>query len=83
MSFSKPRLRSVQYPAVDFSLGSCLQVTLDIVRADVTATEEHNTTESAKTYKVNCDKRNITGMHNFAVQVLNASQVFMLGSECH
>lgn len=60
-----------------------LQVTLDIVRADGMAAEEHNTTETAKTYKVNCDKRNITGMDNFTVQVLNASQVFMLSSETH
>ncbi|XP_054872952.1 thioredoxin domain-containing protein 15-like isoform X2 [Amphiprion ocellaris] len=63
------------------------QVTLDIVRADVTATEEQNTTEAAKTYKVNCDKRNITGMDNFTVQVLNASQDLMEflnanGTEC-
>ncbi|XP_022618030.1 thioredoxin domain-containing protein 15 [Seriola dumerili] len=53
------------------------QVTLDIVRADVTATEEQNTTETAKTYKVNCDKRNITGMDSFTVHVLNASQDLM------
>uniref|UniRef100_A0A3P8TZM3 Thioredoxin domain containing 15 n=1 Tax=Amphiprion percula TaxID=161767 RepID=A0A3P8TZM3_AMPPE len=58
-----------------------------IVRADVTATEEQNTTEAAKTYKVNCDKRNITGMDNFTVQVLNASQDLMEflnanGTEC-
>lgn len=51
-----------------------------MVQADVTATEEHNGTESAKTYKVNCDKRNITGMDNFTVQVLNASQVLMPSS---
>ncbi|XP_071317612.1 thioredoxin domain-containing protein 15 [Trachinotus anak] len=53
------------------------QVTLDIVRADVTPTEEQNTTETAKTYKVNCDKRNITGMDSFTVHVLNASQDLM------
>lgn len=53
------------------------QVTLDIVHADITPTEEQNTTEAAKTYKVNCDKRNITGMDNFTVQVLNASQDLM------
>lgn len=38
--------------------------------------EEQNTTETTKAYKVNCDKKNITGMDNFAVQVLNTSQVF-------
>ncbi|XP_008330662.1 thioredoxin domain-containing protein 15 [Cynoglossus semilaevis] len=50
------------------------QVTLDIVHA---ATEEQNTTEIAKTYKVNCDKRNITGMDTFTVLVLNTSQDLM------
>lgn len=54
------------------------QVILDIVTADITSSEEQNVTESAKTYKVNCDKRNITGMDNFTVQVLNGSQVFVL-----
>lgn len=49
------------------------QVTLDIVHAETT--EEHNTTETAKTYKVNCDKRNITGMEDYTVHVLNVSQV--------
>ncbi|KAM9348344.1 thioredoxin domain-containing protein 15 [Symphorus nematophorus] len=56
---------------------SSQQVTLDIVHADITPAEEQNTTETAKTYKVNCDKRNITGMDNFTVQVLNASQDLM------
>lgn len=37
--------------------------------------DEQNSTESAKTYKVSCDKRSITGLHNFTVHVLNASQV--------
>lgn len=63
---------------VDFSFDIYLQVTLEIVHADITPTEEQNTTETAKTFKVNCDRRNITGMDNFSVQVLNASQVFML-----
>lgn len=53
------------------------QVTLDMVHADISSAEEQNTTETAKTYKVNCDKRNITGMDNFTVQVLNASQDLM------
>ncbi|XP_029375142.1 thioredoxin domain-containing protein 15 [Echeneis naucrates] len=53
------------------------QVTLDIVHADGALTEEQNATETAKTYKVNCDKRNITGMDSFAVHVLNASQDLM------
>ncbi|XP_029956734.1 thioredoxin domain-containing protein 15 isoform X2 [Salarias fasciatus] len=53
------------------------QVTLDIVHADSAGTEEANATETAKTFKVNCDRRNITGMDNFTVQVLNASQDLM------
>lgn len=57
-----------------------LQVFLDIVHADITPTEELNGTETAKTFKVNCDKRNITGLDSFTVQVLNASQVFVLPS---
>lgn len=66
---------------------SSQQVTLDIVRADITPTEEQNATETAKTYKVNCEKRNITGIDTFTVQVLNASQDLMEflnanGTEC-
>lgn len=49
-------------------------LTLEMVHTDNLAGEE-NATETAKTYKVNCDKRNITGMVNFTVQVLNSSQV--------
>lgn len=56
---------------------SSQQLTLDIVHAEVMAAEEHNTTETAKTYKVNCDRRNITGMENLSLQVLNASQDLM------
>lgn len=63
---------------VDVDLNVYLQVILDIVHADITPTEEQNVTETAKTYKVNCDKRNITEMDKFTVQVLNSSQVFML-----
>ncbi|XP_028840115.1 thioredoxin domain-containing protein 15 [Denticeps clupeoides] len=48
------------------------QVTLAMVH-----TEEHNSTEAAKTYKVNCDKRNVTGLDQFSVLVLNASQDLM------
>lgn len=49
-------------------------LTLEMVHTESLAGEE-NATETAKTYKVNCDKRNITGMDSFSVQVLNASQV--------
>lgn len=63
------------------------QVSLEMVQSDAPASEEHNTTETTKTYKVNCDKRNITGMDFFTVQVLNGSQDLMEflnanGSEC-
>ncbi|XP_054611341.1 thioredoxin domain-containing protein 15 [Dunckerocampus dactyliophorus] len=59
------------------------QVTLDMVHA---AAEDKNT-EAAKTYKVTCDKRNVTGTDTFTVQVLNASQDLMEflnanGTEC-
>jgi len=58
------------------------QVTLGLAHV-----EEQNSTEVAKTYKVNCDKRNFTEMENLTVQVLNASQDLMdflnaNGTEC-
>uniref|UniRef100_A0A3P9NEL5 Thioredoxin domain containing 15 n=1 Tax=Poecilia reticulata TaxID=8081 RepID=A0A3P9NEL5_POERE len=53
-----------------------LQVTLEMVPAEPAA-EEANTTETAKTFKVNCDKRNVTGLESFTVQVLNSSQDLM------
>lgn len=37
--------------------------------------DEQNSTETAKTYKVSCDKRSIAGLDTFTVQVLNSSQV--------
>ncbi|KAK7925705.1 hypothetical protein WMY93_008015 [Mugilogobius chulae] len=59
------------------------QISLEMVSAP----EEHNTTETTKTFKVNCDKRNVTGMDTFTVHVLNGSQDLMEflnanGSEC-
>ncbi|XP_061926170.1 thioredoxin domain-containing protein 15 [Entelurus aequoreus] len=59
------------------------QVTLDMVHAPA----EDKNTEAAKTYKITCDKRNITAMDTFIVQVLNASQDLMdflnaNGTEC-
>lgn len=53
------------------------QLALEMVHTEVPASEEQNATEATKTYKVNCDKRNITGMDTFAVQVLNATQDLM------
>jgi hypothetical protein len=65
------------YRVVSHSVPSlpCSKVTLDMVHVDAMVTEEQNTTETTKTHKVNCDRRNITGMEDFTVQVLNASQV--------
>lgn len=37
--------------------------------------DEQNSTETAKTYKVTCEKRSLSGLDAFTVQVLNASQV--------
>uniref|UniRef100_A0A8C6SXL9 Thioredoxin domain containing 15 n=1 Tax=Neogobius melanostomus TaxID=47308 RepID=A0A8C6SXL9_9GOBI len=67
--------------------GEAEQVSLKMVHLDTSAPEEHNATETTKTYKVNCDKRNITGIDFFTVQVLNGSQDLMEflnanGSEC-
>ncbi|XP_056141265.1 thioredoxin domain-containing protein 15 [Lampris incognitus] len=60
--------------ALEKDTASPEQVTLDMVHVEV---EDQNSTEAAKTYKVNCDKRNITGMGYFTVMVLNASQDLM------
>ncbi|XP_073476914.1 thioredoxin domain-containing protein 15 isoform X1 [Aquarana catesbeiana] len=40
-------------------------------------TEESNSTDGNKPLKVNCVERNITGMDNFTLQVLNVSQDLM------
>ncbi|XP_016374632.1 thioredoxin domain-containing protein 15-like isoform X2 [Sinocyclocheilus rhinocerous] len=40
-------------------------------------TKSQNFTEPAKTYKVSCDRRNVTGIELFTVQLLNASQDLM------
>ncbi|KAK7161665.1 hypothetical protein R3I94_004366 [Phoxinus phoxinus] len=42
-----------------------------------THSQSQNFTEAAKTYKVTCDLRNISGIQRFAVQVLNTSQDLM------
>lgn len=39
------------------------------------AVEESNATGTAKSPKVNCEERNITGLDHFIVQILNSSQV--------
>ncbi|XP_061595139.1 thioredoxin domain-containing protein 15 [Cololabis saira] len=74
---SSPALADDGASLEESAQGSVQQINLGVVHADITPTEEQNTTEATKTYKVNCDKRNITGMDNFTVQVLNASQDLM------
>ncbi|XP_042311336.1 thioredoxin domain-containing protein 15 isoform X2 [Sceloporus undulatus] len=49
--------------------------------------EDSNSTDSMKTPKVSCEERNITGMTNFTLQILNISQDLMEflnpnGSDC-
>ncbi|KAK9406552.1 thioredoxin domain-containing protein 15 [Crotalus adamanteus] len=49
--------------------------------------EDSNNTDGTKTPKVNCEERNITGMTNFTLQILNISQDLMEflnpnGSDC-
>nr|XP_060621282.1 thioredoxin domain-containing protein 15 [Anolis sagrei ordinatus] len=49
--------------------------------------EDTNSTDSMKTPKVNCEERNITGITNFTLQILNISQDLMEflnpnGSDC-
>lgn len=45
--------------------------------------EEANSTDSAKTPKVNCEERNTTGMERLTLQILNVSQVgYPLSTTC-
>lgn len=46
-----------------------------VIHTDPFDTKSQNLTETSKAYKVNCDKKNITGIENFTIQVLNSSQV--------
>ncbi|XP_041657561.1 thioredoxin domain-containing protein 15 [Cheilinus undulatus] len=72
-----PSLAAKEASVEEKSSESAQQVTLEIVHAETVPTEEQNSTETTKTYKVNCDKRNTTGIDAFTVQVLNASQDLM------
>ena len=47
----------------------------DVAESDPTPTEDANTTESLKSPKVNCEERNVTGLENFTLKILNMSQV--------
>lgn len=51
------------------------EVEIEMKQESPAGGEEQNSTETAKTYKVSCDKRSITGLDTFTVQVLNSSQV--------
>ncbi|KAF4098135.1 thioredoxin domain-containing protein 15 isoform X2 [Onychostoma macrolepis] len=57
--------------------GRCETETEALLSAVTGETQSHNLTETAKTYKVSCDKRNISGTERFSVQILNASQDLM------
>jgi thiol-disulfide isomerase/thioredoxin len=51
------------------------------------AAEDSNSTESLKSPKVNCEERNVTGLENFTLKILNISQDLMdflnpNGSDC-
>nr|XP_006631913.2 PREDICTED: thioredoxin domain-containing protein 15 isoform X1 [Lepisosteus oculatus] len=52
-------------------------VTLEMVHMEAATSEEQNSTETAKTPKVNCEKRNMTEVDNLTVHILNASQDLM------
>uniref|UniRef100_A0A8C6DYA3 Thioredoxin domain containing 15 n=1 Tax=Moschus moschiferus TaxID=68415 RepID=A0A8C6DYA3_MOSMO len=59
----------------------------DVAESDPTPAEDANTTESLKSPKVNCEERNVTGLENFTLKILNMSQDLMdflnpNGSDC-
>lgn len=47
----------------------------EVAESDAAPTEDSNNTESLKSPKVNCEERNITGLENFTLKILNMSQV--------
>ncbi|XP_050000259.1 thioredoxin domain-containing protein 15 [Alexandromys fortis] len=58
-----------------------------VAEAEPIATEDANSTDSLKTPKVNCEERNVTGLENFTLKILNMSQDLMdflnpNGSDC-
>ncbi|XP_059118820.1 thioredoxin domain-containing protein 15 isoform X2 [Peromyscus eremicus] len=55
--------------------------------AEPVAPEDANSTDSLKSPKVNCEERNVTGLENFTLKILNMSQDLMdflnpNGSDC-
>uniref|UniRef100_A0A8C6HJ58 Thioredoxin domain containing 15 n=2 Tax=Amniota TaxID=32524 RepID=A0A8C6HJ58_MUSSI len=58
-----------------------------VTEAEPVATEDANSTDSLKSPKVNCEERNVTGLENFTLKILNMSQDLMdflnpNGSDC-
>lgn len=47
----------------------------EAAEADPAPTEDSNHTDSQKSPKVNCEERNVTGIENFTLKILNMSQV--------
>lgn len=47
----------------------------EVAESDPAPPEDANNTESLKSPKVNCEERNVTGLENFTLKILNMSQV--------
>lgn len=47
----------------------------EVAEPDPAPTEDSNHTDSQKSPKVNCEERNVTGLENFTLKILNVSQV--------
>ncbi|XP_064451994.1 thioredoxin domain-containing protein 15 isoform X1 [Mirounga angustirostris] len=59
----------------------------EVAESDPAPPEDANNTESLKSPKVNCEERNVTGLENFTLKILNMSQDLMdflnpNGSDC-
>ncbi|XP_054424413.1 thioredoxin domain-containing protein 15 [Pteronotus mesoamericanus] len=59
----------------------------EAAEADPAPSEDSNHTDSQKSPKVNCEERNVTGLENFTLKILNMSQDLMdflnpNGSDC-
>ncbi|KAM5299217.1 thioredoxin domain-containing protein 15 [Ctenodactylus gundi] len=59
----------------------------EVAESDPVPAEDSNNTESLKSPKVNCEERNVTGVENFTLKILNMSQDLMdflnpNGSDC-
>ncbi|ELV11420.1 Thioredoxin domain-containing protein 15 [Tupaia chinensis] len=48
----------------------------EVAETDPAPTEDSNSTESLKSPKVSCEERNVTGLENFTLKILNMSQAF-------